>query len=89
MFGSQILEPIVKIIVTLAIGAVIIALLPESPFPAMIEQFQASGLSTYVGYINYFFPVGKCITALTVWATAMMIYYAYAWILRQFDIISK
>lgn len=88
MFGGQLFDTVVKIIITLAVGGILIALLPASPFGEMIENFgEIAG--DYIGVINWVFPVGKCLKALTVWAGAIAVYYAYAWILRQFDIISK
>lgn len=87
MFGGQLFDTIVKVLITVAIAAVLIALLPTSPFPEMVEQFE-SVAGDYIGVINWVFPVGKCLKALTVWAGVILVYYAYAWILRQFDIVS-
>ena len=88
MFNGQIFNVLVKILLTLAVASVLIALLPASPFPAMIEEFDTIA-GEYISAINWVFPVGKCLAVLTVWASAIMVYYAYAWILRQLDIVSK
>ena len=87
MFAGQLFDTVVKVLITIAIAAVLIALLPASPFPEMVEHFESIA-GPYIGVINWVFPVGKCLKALTVWAGALLVYYAIAWILRQFDIIS-
>lgn len=86
MFGGQVVDTIVKIFLTIAIASIVIALLPASPFTGMIESL---GEMPYLGYFNWFFPVGRILTTITAWAVCMGVYYGIAWILRQFDIISK
>ena len=83
--GKQIFETVVKILVTLAIAAILIGILPASPFPAIIEVIAEF---PYIGYLNWFFPVGKCLAALTAWATCMGVWYGISWIFRQLNIIS-
>lgn len=77
-------DTIVKIIITLAVAGILIAILPISPFQSIIT---AIGEIPYLGYLNWFFPVGRCLTVLTAWAAAVAVYYGIAWILRQLDII--
>lgn len=77
-------DTIVKILLTLAVAGILIAILPISPFQSIVETI---GETPYLGYLNWFFPVGRCITALMAWATAIGIYYGISWILRQLDII--
>lgn len=87
MFGlTQIVDTIVKILLTLAIASILIAILPVSPFQNFIE---ALGELPYIGYFNWFFPVGRCLTTLAAWATCLGIWYGISWIFRQLDIISK
>lgn len=86
MLGGQIVQSVVKILLTLAIATILIAILPVSPFRAIIESMAEL---PYISYFNWFFPVGRCLTALTAWATCLGIYYGIAWIFRQLDIISK
>lgn len=87
MFGlNQIVDTIVKILLTLAIASILIAILPVSPFQNFI---QALGELPYIGYFNWFFPVGRIITTLGAWAVCIGIWYGIAWIFRQLDIISK
>lgn len=84
--GKQIVDTIVKILLTLAIATILIAILPVSPFKGMIESM---GELPYLSYFNWFFPVGRCLTALTAWGVAIGIYYGIAWIFRQLDIIGS
>lgn len=84
--GKQIVDTIVKILLTLAIATILIAILPVSPFKGMIETM---GELPYISYFNWFFPVGRCLTALTAWGVAIGIYYGIAWIFRQLDIIGS
>lgn len=86
MFGGQIFDTIVKILLTIAIASILIAILPVSPFQNMISSLSEL---PYLGYLNWFFPVGRVITTLGVWAVAMGVWYGIAWIFRQLDIISK
>ena len=84
--GKQVVDTIVKILLTLAIATILIAILPVSPFTSMIS---AMAELPYISYFNWFFPVGKCLSALTAWAACMGVYYGIAWIFRQLDIIGK
>lgn len=86
MFGSQVVDTIVKILLTVALATVLIALLPVSPFSTYIQNMDEL---PYIAYFNWFFPVGRCLAVLTAWATAIGVYYGIAWILRQLDIVSK
>lgn len=84
LVGGQIFDTIVKILLTLAIGGILIGFLPESPFTQIIASI---GEIPYIGYINWVFPVGKCLAILYAWGVAIIAYYAISWILRQLDII--
>lgn len=86
MFGGQIFDTIVKILLTMAIATILIAILPVSPFKAIIETMAEL---PYIGYFNWFFPVGRCLTASAAWATCLGIWYGIQWIFKQLDIVSK
>ena len=86
MFGGQLFDTIVKILLTLAIATILIAILPVSPFRSIIDSMEQL---PYIGYFNWFFPVGKCLAALSAWAVCIGIWYGIAWIFRQLDIVSK
>lgn len=88
MLGGQIVDTIVKILLTLVLGVVLIGLLPASPFQGFISEISPI-IGQYIGYINWVFPVGKCLTVLTAWGVCIGLYYGIAWILRQLDIVSK
>lgn len=77
-------ETIIKILVTVALAGVVIALLPISPFTSIIESI---GEIPYIGEINWFIPFGRIIAITGVWATTCLSYFAISWILRQLDII--
>lgn len=52
--------------------------LPDSPF-SVIDN---SPIHKYLGYINYFFPVGEIIVILETWLICVGIYYIYRIALR-------
>lgn len=62
--------------------------LPTSPFQQFIDQMEYSKLAEYVGYINYFFPVGNFITILTAWLGCLSLYYIWVIVLRWMKAVS-
>lgn len=78
------IDTIVKIVLTLAVAGILIGLLPESPFPAIISQVASLPM---LGYINWFFPVGQALGILAAWGSAILVFYGISWILRQLGII--
>ena len=77
-------ETIIKILVTVALAGVVIALLPSTPFTAIISNIDEL---PHIGEINWLIPVGRIIGITMVWATTCVSYFAISWILRQLDII--
>lgn len=77
------IDTIVKIIITLAVAVILFAILPVSPFKEIIASL---GSLPYLSYLNWLFPVGRIITTLTIWATAILGWYAIGWIFRQLEI---
>lgn len=77
-------ETIIKILVTVALAGIVIALLPASPFTAIINTLDEI---PWIGELNWFIPVGRIIGVTTVWASVCISYFAISWILRQLDII--
>ena len=77
-------DTIVKILLTLSVAGILIAILPVSPFQAVVQSLEET---PYLGYLNWFFPVGRCVGVLTAWGVAIGVYYGISWILRQLDII--
>lgn len=86
LIKGNVIDTIVKIVLTLAVAGILIALLPASPFGDIIESINEL---PYIGYLNWFFPVGRCLAALITWGTAIGVYYGIAWILRQLGIIGS
>lgn len=79
-------DTIVKILVTIAVAGLLIGLLPESPFASAIAEL---GELPFIANVNWFFPVGTCVSILSGWAVCMGAYYAIAWILRQLHIVGN
>lgn len=84
--GFQAVDVIVKILLTIAIAGIIIAILPVSPFQSIVQSL---GETPYLGYLNWFFPIGRCLTVLISWCAAIGVFYGVSWILRQLDIIGS
>lgn len=63
----------------------ILSVLPLSPFSDFISQLDAL---PYLGYINWFVPVGKMVDIGLLWLTAIGIYYLYSVIARWVKLIS-
>lgn len=82
--GLQAVDVVVKILLTVAIAAIIIAILPVSPFQSVVQSLSET---PYLGYLNWFFPIGRCLTVLVSWGIAIGTFYGVSWILRQLDII--
>lgn len=62
-----------------AIAATVMSFLPDSPVRPYIDQLE---MSSWVGYLNYFIPVGTFIAIGTAWTAAIAIFYTYQMILR-------
>lgn len=62
----------------------VIALLPHSPFQALINS-----LSTipYLSYLNWFFPITECLALLEAWLLAIAIFYLYRIVLSYIHLI--
>ena len=65
-------------------GEKILDLLPRSPFQEFISSF--SGLP-YLGWLNWFFPVGDCLVVMGVWLGAVALFYLYSIVMRWLKII--
>lgn len=86
LLKGSFVDTIVKIVLTLAVAGILIGLLPDSPFPAIIAQLEELPM---IGYINWFFPIGQAIGILASWGSAILVFYGIAWILRQLGIIGS
>ena len=63
-------------------------LLPLDPFSDFINDLSYGSFSEYVGYINYFFPVGFFIDCLSAFLVALGLYYTYVAIMRWVKVVS-
>lgn len=68
-----------------AVLAVILALLPDSPFQKYI--LANSTVTKYLGYVNYFVPVSEMLVIFSAWCTAIAVYYIYQAVLRWVNMI--
>ena len=59
-------------------------LLPDSPFRPFIDNLADV---PYLGYLNYFVPVSDFLTLLTIWCTAITLFYAVSALLRLINAI--
>ena len=61
-------DSLFKIALTLSIGLMLIAVLPISPFQNFVNELNGV---PYLSYLNWFFPVGKCLALLGVWTISI------------------
>ncbi len=63
----------------------VLKLLPLSPFAPYIDQLSAL---PFLGYLNWFIPVGTLVGIGTAWLTAIGLYYLYSVVMRWIKLIS-
>lgn len=63
----------------------VLSLFPLSPFREVIDGL---GSLPYLGYINWFVPIGDFVKIGTVWLAAIAAYYAWSIIARWIKLIS-
>ena len=59
-------------------------LLPTSPFAPVIDSLEKM---PYLGYINYFVPVGICIKIGEAWLAAIVVFYLWSVVARWIKLI--
>lgn len=69
-------------IVGSALG-VIFSILPNSPF----SSISLNPIANFLGYMNYFIPVVEIVSILTLWGSAIGIYYIYQIALRWLKVV--
>ncbi len=62
----------------------VLDLLPSSPFSAFLED--VSGLP-FLGYLNWFLPIGKMLEVGAAWLAAIALFYLYSIIMRWIKLI--
>lgn len=60
------------------------SVLPLSPFTQYIDQFRSL---PYLGWLNWFFPVGDCLVVMAAWLTAVGLFYLYSIVMRWVKMI--
>lgn len=61
-----------------------LSLLPLSPFQQFIDNFRSL---PYLGWLNWFFPVGDCLVVMGVWLGAVGLFYLYSIVMRWVKMI--
>lgn len=56
----------------------VISLLPQSPF----LNVSSGVIDDWLGYVNYFVPVGQIMAVFTLWLSAITMWYLYRWVFR-------
>lgn len=59
-------------------------LLPLSPFQEFIGNFSSL---PYLGWLNWFFPVGDCLVVMLAWLGAVGLFYLYSILMRWLKMI--
>lgn len=62
----------------------VVDLLPSSPFQEFISEF---GSFQYLGWLNWFFPVGDCLRVMAIWLGAVGLFYFYSIVMRWLKMI--
>lgn len=62
----------------------VVSLFPLSPFRGFIQSLQTL---PYLGWLNWFFPVGQCLTILTAWLVAIGTFYLWSVVARWVKLI--
>ena len=65
-------------------GQTLMEVLPTSPFQQFLSDFE--GLP-YLGYLNWFIPVGTFVRIGTAWLVAIGVFYLYSVIMRWVKMI--
>lgn len=63
----------------------VLGLLPHSPF-TQIQAF-LSPIEPYLGYLNWFVPVNWILSVMSLWLTAVGLFYLYSVIMRWTKLI--
>lgn len=55
----------------------LVGLLPSFSWPDLAGSLSAAGISQFVAYLNWFFPVGTALSITVAWAAALLAYNAW------------
>lgn len=67
-----------------ALVVTITSVFPTSPFSDFIHEFASL---PFLGYLNWFFPVGPCLVILSAWLIAYGAYLLYSIVARWLKVI--
>ena len=62
----------------------VVSVLPLSPFKDFISNFADL---PYLGWLNWFFPVGDCLVVMSAWLGAVGLFYFYSILMRWLKMI--
>lgn len=62
----------------------LLSVLPLSPFQQFIDKFRDL---PYLGWLNWFFPVGDCLVVMLAWLGAVGLFYLYSILMRWLKMI--
>lgn len=63
----------------------VLSLFPASPFSQFMEDIASM---PYLGYVNWFIPIGRMLDVGTAWLAAIGVYYLYSVVARWVKLIS-
>lgn len=63
----------------------LLSLFPTSPFSQFMDDIASM---PYLGYVNWFIPVGRMLDVGTAWLAAIALYYMYSIVARWVKLIS-
>lgn len=84
--GNIALSTLEKVILSIVLLTVTIALLPVSPFTLLIEWVDQQDLS-FLKYFNYFLDIEKSLLVVTAWLGTISILYTLKVLLRLSNLI--
>lgn len=67
------------------LGNAVLSLLPLSPFTDIINELEQM---PFLGYINWFLPIGTFVSIASAWLVAIGLYYTYVIVARWLKVIS-
>lgn len=73
--------------IAVLLAAVVLVLLPVSPFTAFIQDTSSISDVVNLGYINWIIPVKQIIAVGEAWLAAIAIYYMYEYIMRFIKLV--
>ena len=66
----------------------LVSWMPDSPFREFIDSLRHTFGLEALGYLNYFLPISEFLGILTLWVSAILLYYAVSVVLRWARAIS-